>query len=120
MELSYTKLNDYFSCPFRFYLKYILNIEEKMEDNNSTFVGRMYHFVLEKVVAKRYIDRRTKEEVLENISVYICDFVKNQTYEIKDKLKFYLNKFSEELKLIVEIIMDFMDHSSFEVLGLEL
>lgn len=119
MELSYTKLNDYFSCPFRFYLKYILNIEEKMEDNNSTFVGRMYHFVLEKVVAKRYIDRRTKEEVLENISVYICDFVKNQTYEIKDKLKFYLNKFSEELKLIVEIIMDFMDHSSFEVLGLE-
>lgn len=119
MELSYTKLNDYFSCPFRFYLKYILNIEEKMEDNNSTFVGRMYHFVLEKVVAKRYIDRRTKEEVLENISVYICDFVKNQTYEIKDKLKFYLNKFSEELKLIVEIIMDFMDHSSFGVLGLE-
>ena len=119
MELSYTKLNDYFSCPFRFYLKYILNIEEKMEDNNSTFVGRMYNFVLEKVVAKRYIDRRTKEEVLENISVYICDFVKNQTYEIKDKLKFYLNKFSEELKLIVEIIMDFMDHSSFEVLGLE-
>ncbi len=119
MELSYTKLNDYFSCPFRFYLKYILNIEEKMEDNNSTFVGRMYHFVLEKVVAKRYIDRRTKEEVLENISVYICDFVKNQTYEIKDKLKFYLNKFSEELKIIVEIIMDFMDHSSFEVLGLE-
>lgn len=119
MELSYTKLNDYFSCPFRFYLKYILNIEEKMEDNNSTFVGRMYHFVLEKVVAKRYIDRRTKEEVLENISVYICDFVKNQTYEIKDKLKFYLNKFSEELKLIVEIIMDFVDHSSFEVLGLE-
>ena len=119
MELSYTKLNDYFSCPFRFYLKYILNIEEKMEDNNSTCVGRMYHFVLEKVVAKRYIDRRTKEEVLENISVYICDFVKNQTYEIKDKLKFYLNKFSEELKLIVEIIMDFMDHSSFEVLGLE-
>lgn len=119
MELSYTKLNDYFSCPFRFYLKYILNIEEKMEDNNSTFVGRMYHFVLEKVVAKRYINRRTKEEVLENISVYICDFVKNQTYEIKDKLKFYLNKFSEELKLIVEIIMDFMDHSSFEVLGLE-
>lgn len=119
MELSYTKLNDYFSCPFRFYLKYILNIEEKMENNNSTFVGRMYHFVLEKVVAKRYIDRRTKEEVLENISVYICDFVKNQTYEIKDKLKFYLNKFSEELKLIVEIIMDFMDHSSFEVLGLE-
>lgn len=119
MELSYTKLNDYFSCPFRFYLKYILNIEEKMKDNNSTFVGRMYHFVLEKVVAKRYIDRRTKEEVLENISVYICDFVKNQTYEIKDKLKFYLNKFSEELKLIVEIIMDFMDHSSFEVLGLE-
>jgi CRISPR/Cas system-associated exonuclease Cas4 (RecB family) len=119
MELSYTKLNDYFSCPFRFYLKYILNVEEKMEDNNSTFVGRMYHFVLEKVVAKRYIDRRTKEEVLENISVYICDFVKNQTYEIKDKLKFYLNKFSEELKLIVEIIMDFMDHSSFEVLGLE-
>lgn len=119
MELSYTKLNDYFSCPFRFYLKYILNIEEKMEDNNSTFVGRMYHFVLEKVVAKRYIDRRTKEEVLENISVYICDFVKNQTYEIEDKLKFYLNKFSEELKLIVEIIMDFMDHSSFEVLGLE-
>ena len=119
MELSYTKLNDYFSCPFRFYLKYILNIEEKMEDNNSTFVGRMYHFVLEKVVAKRYIDCRTKEEVLENISVYICDFVKNQTYEIKDKLKFYLNKFSEELKLIVEIIMDFMDHSSFEVLGLE-
>ena len=63
MELSYTKLNDYFSCPFRFYLKYILNIEEKMEDNNSTFVGRMYHFVLEKVVAKRYIDRRTKGQL---------------------------------------------------------
>ena len=119
MELSYTKLNDYFSCPFRFYLKYILNIKEKTEDNHSTFIGSMYHYVLEKVVAKRYIDKLAKEEVLENISSYIHDFVKNGKYEVQNKLKFYLNKFVEELKIIVEIIMDFMDHSSFEVIGLE-
>ncbi len=119
LTLSYTKLNDYFSCPFRFYVKYILNIQEKLEDNNSLFVGSMYHYVLEKVIRKIYLESKKQEEVLGEIDTYILEFIKKENSTLDDKRNFYFQKFVKFLHQEITILLDFMDHSKFCVYGLE-
>ena len=45
LNLSYTSLNTYSECPFRYYLQYVLNLHP-YEDNFSSFVGSLYHQIL--------------------------------------------------------------------------
>lgn len=57
LDLSYTSLNMYYECPFKFYLSYILNIK----DTKETFdlkLGNFHHELLE------HLDENIKEENL--------------------------------------------------------
>lgn len=44
-KLSYTSLNTYNECAFKYYLKYILKID-KYEDTFQAFIGSLYHEIL--------------------------------------------------------------------------
>ena len=45
MKLSYTSLNSYNECSFKYYIKYVLKLD-KYEDTFSAFIGSLYHNVL--------------------------------------------------------------------------
>ncbi len=45
LSLSYTALNSFFLCPFKYYLKYSLRLEP-FEETFSTYIGNLYHFIL--------------------------------------------------------------------------
>ncbi len=46
LHISYTRLSDYFECPFRFYLDHVLAVD-KVEKNQSMVLGSFIHDVLE-------------------------------------------------------------------------
>ncbi len=46
LKLSYTSLNSYNECAFKYYIKYVLKLD-KYEDTFSTFIGSMYHKILQ-------------------------------------------------------------------------
>ena len=46
LKLSYTSLNAYNECAFKYYIKYVLKLE-KYEDNFPAFIGSMYHRILQ-------------------------------------------------------------------------
>lgn len=46
LKLSYTSLNSYNECAFKYYIKYVLKLE-KYEDNFAAFIGSMYHRILQ-------------------------------------------------------------------------
>lgn len=48
LTLSYTVLNDFFACPFRYYLKYCLKVDI-FDETLDLKVGSLYHNVLEKI-----------------------------------------------------------------------
>ncbi|MDO5394013.1 MAG: PD-(D/E)XK nuclease family protein [Mycoplasmatota bacterium] len=46
LKLSYTSLNAYNECSFKYYIKYVLKLD-KYEDNFAAFIGSMYHKILQ-------------------------------------------------------------------------
>ena len=46
LKLSYTSLNAYNECSFKYYIKYVLKLD-KYEDNFPAFIGSMYHKILQ-------------------------------------------------------------------------
>ncbi|MBQ6323498.1 MAG: PD-(D/E)XK nuclease family protein [Bacilli bacterium] len=45
LKLSYTSLNSYNECKFKYYLKYVLKLD-KYEDTFAAFIGSLYHEIL--------------------------------------------------------------------------
>ena len=46
LKLSYTSLNSYNECAFKYYIKYVLKLD-KYEDTFAAFIGSLYHNILE-------------------------------------------------------------------------
>ena len=87
LKLSYTKLNTYFECPFRFFLDHLLSIEEREEDLNLA-LGRFYHHVLETALDEENLSNERLEELLQE------HLPKTPTA----KERFYLEKSKEAIK----------------------
>ena len=45
LKLSYTSLNSYNECSFKYYIKYVLKLD-KYEDTFQAFIGSLYHDIL--------------------------------------------------------------------------
>ena len=63
--LSYSAINEYNKCPFKYYVKRILNASE-FTDNFNTLLGSLYHKVLEEAKDKE-IDLTEYEKLIDEI-----------------------------------------------------
>lgn len=90
INLSYSSLNNYFHCAFKYYINNILKLD-KFEDTFQTLIGNLYHFVL----SKMYED---------NFELKACydEFLKDKV--LSNKERFFLSKLYIELESIVEVI----------------
>lgn len=95
--LSYSSIDDYALCPFKYYLKYVLKLDQ-FEESFSQKLGTLYHAVL----ASSYKDN--------------FDFESSFNYQ-KSKLdwdskdEYFLNRLREELKLIIAWNKEMEAHS---------
>ena len=89
LSLSYTKLNTYFSCPFSYYINYILKINDE-EDTFAITIGNLFHAVLEH--HKEEFDSLWEQEV------------KKIKYLLSEKEYLLLEKLKEELRFVVNRI----------------
>lgn len=100
LRLSYTNMNTYYQCPFRFYLDNILYLNS-FEDSLATQIGVIFHEVL----SKMYYDNFNFEEEF-NSSINKFDF---QAKEL-----FLLEKLKEELRLVIEFNKDHYNNTLFK------
>jgi hypothetical protein len=98
-NLSYSTLNTYFSCPFSYYLNYIL-LPTKMEKSFMTSLGTFVHSTITSVVTSK----ATMEEVDAMFERYISDNkdiigAKEQILlvRIKDQVILYLKKIKQTI-----------------------
>ena len=75
LNLSYTSLNDYYLCQYKYYLKHLLKFN-KYEEKFPIIIGNLFHYILEKFYYENFdfekewnnffIDKKlnAKEEVL--------------------------------------------------------
>lgn len=99
LKLSYTSLNNYMLCPFKFYMGNILYLDP-FEDTFASLIGQLFHYCLSKMYEKDFDLRKTYEE-----------FLKDKT--LSNKEKFFLKKLYSILKEDIEIIKDQESHSKY-------
>ena len=89
--LSYTTLDNYFRCPFKYYLASILNIKEENGDYTERNIGTIFHYVL-----SHYRDPGFDFEISWNEAI--------SGFELSPKELVILNNLKDELKYDIEII----------------
>ena len=92
LNLSYTSLNDYYKCSFKYYLKYILKVDINKEII-TRYIGSIFHYVLEKCLDSDL-----------DIDSIINEYIELKDIKLSDKELFFLNKLKEELPYLINII----------------
>lgn len=92
VSLSYSSMNKYFECGFKYYLDHVLKLNI-YEETFSTLIGNLFHFVLSKAFIDNFDFENTYNEYLDSL---------NKEFTSKEKV--FLNNLKEELKLIINTI----------------
>ncbi len=109
LVLSYTSIDTFYKCQFRFYLDNILRVTP-YEETFHTLIGNLFHYVLSKFYEKSFnLDFEYQK--------YIDRYYKDR--EMTPKEEFYLEKLKEELVYVLNKLEDFNRHSSFSKALLE-
>lgn len=85
LNLSYSKMNTYNKCAFRYYLDNVLKLNI-YEENFSTIIGSMVHYVMEKCLSNNDMDTEK----------YASEYLKDKTFSKKEN--FFLKKYQESVK----------------------
>lgn len=94
LTLSYSSLNNYSKCAFRYYLTNILRLD-KYEDKFEAYLGSIFHDVLEKCLDT---DLDPQKEV-EN-------YITESKRDISIKERFFINKVKDDIIYTVNVLRD--------------
>ena len=100
LNLSYSAINNYYHCSFKYYLSNILNINI-YEETFMTILGNLFHYILS-ICFDKDID----------IDATYQRYIDKQEYKFNAKELFFLNNLKEELKFIIETIKEQYSYSS--------
>ena len=101
MVLSYSSMDTYFHCPFRFYLRHILKVPET-QSGSATMIGTFFHEVLSMLY-----QTDSKEEC-------ISKALEKFSEESDVKESFYLQKYKKELIEICSYLKEELDRTEFQ------
>ncbi len=99
LTLSYTSMNDYYMCSFRYYLDYILKVN-KYEDTFEAIVGTIFHKILSICF----------ESDIDIIRIYENEIEKSD-YEFSESERFFLSILKDELVLVIETIKNQLSYT---------
>ena len=89
LSLSYSSMNNFYKCSFRYYLENILYLS-KEEKTFAIDIGNIFHELLSKSFTGDF-----------NLDIEFDKAVENKTLP---KEKFFLNKLKDELKFVIDTI----------------
>lgn len=104
LTLSYTGMDSYYHCAFRYYLDYILKIN-KYEDSFDTVLGNIFHKILS-MYFKDNID----------ISSIYDSLIKDINYNFSASEMFFLDNLKEELLFVIKTIKEQMEYTCLKKL----
>ena len=100
--MSYSSIDNYFKCSFKYYLSNILYID-KYEETFYTIIGNIFHYILS-------ICDNNDLNVEDEINKYII----SHNYIFNNKEKFFIKKLTKELTFVIETIKEFNNDILFD------
>ena len=92
LTLSYSSLNNYNKCAFRYYLSNILKLE-KYEEKFEAFIGSVFHDVLEKCFINNL-----------DVSEEVNNYIKESGRVLSIKERFFINKIIDDIKFVITVL----------------
>lgn len=92
LNLSYSSMDNFYHCKFKFYLSNILKIDD-YEDKLSTYIGNIYHYVLSKSFKENF-----------NFNEIVNYYITNNPYPKSYKNDYFINETLKELVNVIEVI----------------
>lgn len=92
LNLSYSSMDNFYHCKFKFYLSNILKIDD-YEDKLSTYIGNIYHYVLSKSFKENF-----------NFNETVNYYITNNPYPKSYKNDYFINETLKELVNVIEVI----------------
>ena len=105
LNLSYSKMQIYNKCAFRYYLSNVLKLDI-FEENFSTVIGSMVHYVMEKCLSNNDMDT----------DKYVLKFLNNPELcnrKLSNKEMFFLEKYKVCIKDLLNQVMLEREYSSY-------
>lgn len=133
IKSSVSRLEQFEKCPFAYYTKYILKLNEKREYNLTNIdIGSIMHFVLE-MVSKYLVERdiewtqivaddKVKEKVRNNLDKIVDNIFGNKYEKYLKSVRYNIikNRLKASMFKIVLAISDSFSQSAFRPLGYEI
>lgn len=90
LSLSYSSIDNYYRCGFRYYINNILKLN-KYEETFMTYIGNLFHFVLSNAFNDNF-----------DFETCFNDYIKDKEFTHKEM--FFINKLKEELLFTINVI----------------
>lgn len=90
LNLSYTSLNSYSECNFKYYIRHVLKLEPFL-DTFSGFIGTLYHHILSLYLKTDF-----------NFETEYNNYMSDKTLSLKEKL--LLTKIKKDLQKLIETL----------------
>lgn len=100
LVLSYSAINNYYHCAFKYYLANILKVNI-YEETFYTILGNLFHYILS-ICFDRDIDIKKEYNI----------FISKQTYKFNARERFFLDNLLQELIFIINTIKKQYEYST--------
>lgn len=102
LSLSYSSINNFYKCSFRYYMENILNLQISSNEF-SLFIGNLFHYILSIMYNRDF-------NFSDSFETYV-----NENYEFNTyKERFFINKLKKELEFIIDNIKEQDKFTSFD------
>ncbi len=101
LSLSYSSINNFYKCSFRYYMENILNLQISSNEF-SLFIGNLFHYILSIMYNGDF-------NFSDSFETYV-----NENYEFNTyRERFFINKLKKELEFIIDNIKEQDKFTSF-------
>lgn len=94
LSLSYSSIDNYYRCSFRYYVENILKLSI-YEENFMTFVGKLYHYILSIMDEEDF-----------DLHYSYKKYIEMSNKDFSEKERFFLDKLEEELEFVIKTIKE--------------
>ena len=102
LSLSYSSINNFYRCGFRYYVENILKLQISNNEFNL-FIGNLFHYILAMMYNANFDFEKCFEEYCQN------------NYKVTtSKEKFFINKLKKELIFIIDVIKEQDKYTTFD------
>ena len=94
LSLSYSSIDNYYRCSFRYYVENILKLSI-YEETFMTFVGKLYHYILSIMDEEDF-----------DLHYSYKNYIEMSNKDFSEKERFFLDKLEGELEFVIKTIKE--------------